>query len=355
MRGVWRASQWILTAAVMVWALPRFDVFVLASLPLSASVPTIAALRLARKRVIVLFNGSETRPPYLDGAHHGDLGASELVRVIQRQRGAVRAMERWAHVVVSHTASSQFLTRPFVPLLIVGVPALDTNVGTAAVPGEGTQVRIIHAPSDPAAKGSACIRRAISNLQRAGMSIEYVELSGFPHDRVVAELARADLVVDQLYSDQPMPGLATEASSLGKAVVIGGYDWDAVKAENSLATWPPTVQIHPHEILATVRTLVQDRDLRISHGRLAREFVLNQWTPARVAERFLQLAGGDYPREWLFAPDDIRAVYGWGMEARRSRDLIASLISFDGRQALGLSHVPAVERRVAARALEGQT
>src|SRR5690242_19716977 len=114
----WRGMQWILSLIVLAWALPKYDVFILSSLPRAAAWPTIGLLRLAGKKVIVLFTGSDSRPPYLDGyLMHGIDDGARLARATSLQARNVRAMVKWATAVVSHTASSHLIDRPFVPFL----------------------------------------------------------------------------------------------------------------------------------------------------------------------------------------------------------------------------------------------
>ena len=73
---------------------------------------------------------------------------------------------------------------------------------------------------------------------------------GAEFDRRKSE--RADLVVDQLYSDVPCAGLATEAAALGRPAVVGGY------AGEELARWypadrrPPTEYTHPDGLEAAI-------------------------------------------------------------------------------------------------------
>ena len=353
-RAFWESQLWILTGSVVVWALRRHDVFVIAALPAAAALPTTALLRLAGKRLIVVFSGSDSRPPYLDGfqpvTRSGDTAALE--RATARQRRAVRSMERWAHVVVSHTASSHFLTRPFVPFLLMGIAAPEQRV-PSPVP-QSDVARVVHAPSDPIGKGSAVVRAAVEELQAEGLQIKLIELSGVPHSEVLLELARADLVVDQVFSDQPIPGLATEASSMAKPVVIGGYDWQVLRREIPAPAWPPTVQVHPGGMKSAIRDLATDPKLRISAGLNAQEFVNRRFRPTQVATRFLELARRDPPPEMLFNPSDIAAIHGCGLSRDRRRELIDSLVTGYGISALGLADKPQLERRVMLGRLDGQ-
>ena len=106
---------------------------------------------------------------------------------------------------------------------------------------------------------------------------------------VLAELARCDLVVDQLYADTPMSTLPAEAAAFGKATVVAGYGWDELRRVTSIEDLPPTVTCRPEEVEATIRALATDRDARRVAGEAARAFVTERWAPAAVAGRFLAL------------------------------------------------------------------
>lgn len=353
-RAFWESQLWILTGSVVVWALRRHDVFVISALPAAAALPTTVLLRLAGKRLIVVFHGSDSRPPYLDGfqpvTRSGDTGA--LKRATARQRRAVRSMERWAHVVVCNTASSHFLTRPFVPFLLMGIAAPEQREPSPVSQSDVT--RVVHAPSDPIGKGTAEVRNAVAELQAEGLHIELIELSGVPHSQVLDELARADLVVDQVFSDLAIPGLATEASSMAKPVVIGGYDWQLLRREIPASAWPPTVQVHPRGIKSAIRDLATDPKLRIAAGLKAKEFVDRRFRPTQVATRFLELARADPPPEMLFNPSDIAAMHGCGLSRDHGRELIDSLVRRHGVSALGLADKPHLERRVLLGQVDNQ-
>ena len=98
-----------------------------------------------------------------------------------------------------------------------------------AVLNEQRLIRILHSPSSPEVKGTYLIRQAINALKAKGYPIDYVEIMGKPNTVVIAELEKCDFIVDQLYSDTPMSGFATEAAFFGKTAVVGGYGWQEVE------------------------------------------------------------------------------------------------------------------------------
>ena len=110
---------------------------------------------------------------------------------------------------------------------------------------------VLHAPTDPAAKGSAAIAEAARNV--AGrVPLEYRVVTGVPYTQVAAELANADLVVDQLNS-LTLGVFALEALRAG-TVVLGQYD-RAVLApyQSDFPAVPVTAATLEHELEALLR------------------------------------------------------------------------------------------------------
>lgn len=58
--------------------------------------------------------------------------------------------------------------------------------------------KIVHATNHPGIEGTRHIRRAIEGLVARGWKIDFVELRGVTHDRVLDELADADLAIGKL-------------------------------------------------------------------------------------------------------------------------------------------------------------
>jgi hypothetical protein len=268
-RGWWRLAQTVVAGAVVAMAAPRHDVFIFAS-PQSALVWFgYPFLRLLGKVIITVFHGTDARPPYMNAKYAGTAGAidtADLQARTKRMTSLIRRIERLSDAIVNIPGTAQFASRPFVSHLTMGFPVAVGGHGSANV-HEATEgaVRILHAPSNTNVKGTAEIREAIARLQAEGIRIDYVEVTGRPHREVISELAQADIVVDQAYSDQPMPGLATEAAGFGKPVVIGSEDWEGALSGISSSDIPPTFRARSSEMVDAIRHLVADRSLRRKH------------------------------------------------------------------------------------------
>lgn len=84
----------------------------------------------------------------------------------------------------------------------VHVPFFVMPQGRAAtvdgVPRAGRPWKIVHATNHPGIEGSRRIREAIDTLIARGHAIDYVQLTGVSHERVLAALADADLSIGKM-------------------------------------------------------------------------------------------------------------------------------------------------------------
>lgn len=358
-RLAWRALQAPLRLPLLAWAAARHDAFVYVYGTTVAGPWELPLLRLLGKRVVHVFHGSDTRPPYLDGfvIQSGD-SPRRMRRLTRRTARRVRWIERWAHVIMSHPASAQLHRRPFVAGLNVGIPirsvtgtgAEGENHGVRSERPDGAPVRLLHSPSNPRLKGTARIRRIVADMQARGLDVELVEISGRPNAEVRQALLDCDLVVDQAYSDQPLAGFAAEAAAEGVGAVVGSYaagDAGAPLPEG----WPqPTAFVQPDDLAAALERLVRDPAARNELGERARAFVHDGWSPGAVAGRFLQLIRGDYPPEWSVDPVCATYPLGCGISEPEARRIITALVARYGPSALGVDHRPELRDRLLALA-----
>jgi hypothetical protein len=339
-------------------ALARCDVFILPGFGGYLGFFELGLLRLLGKRTVVVYLGSDARPPFFSGRHLDDsaglveprVARVEAVSMLRR----IRRVERNAHAIVNHTATAQFFERSFTKLLALGIPAIpDPRVGAAAtaersLPQAGVfdVCRVLHAPSRPIAKGSAKIRKIVQELRDEGDAIELVELVGVPNQTVLAELAACDFVVDELYSDSPMAALAAEAARFGKPTVVGGFYASQFAADNAGLPIPPSLFVAPDDMKGAIRRLVRDRQFRKELGVAAQAFVRDVWSGAATAERYLLMLGDRQPLEWVCCPAEVAYIHGWGLSTEQWRTQVAAYVEALGPGALLLGHAPELERKV---------
>lgn len=298
-------------------------------------------LRLLGRRIIFVFNGSDTRPAWMSGIHllgPGLPDPSALQKEILRQQDCIRRIERYADEIVCHPLSAQLLTRPFVNHLAIGHPFDPGATSAVKIGGAAARLNVLHAPTRPLQKGSPRFQAEIRRLQAAGVPIDYSELTNRPNREVLDAIVASDLVLDELYSDIPLAGLGTETAALGRPFVVGGYG--RAELERFGGDNPPPMDhyVHPEQLGAALDALVADPQRRAALATSLQIFALQQWNPREMSARFLHLLTGEVPPHWRIDPRTLRYWQGWGAPEDAIRRGIAALIAHAGPDALGIAH-----------------
>ena len=358
-RRLWRAV-WLITyvlqmpvrIALFARAVARHDAFILSSDTWVHRKLDLRVLRLLRKRVIVVFTGSDHRPPYLDGwfgARESDPDWGGLAKATRRVRQRVATAERYADEIVALPASAHFHTKPIVDFLRIGFPTpipSDEASTDASGPFRGEGVRVLHSPSNPISKGSDLVRAAVKQLRTAGHAIDYVEIVGRPHREVLAALRQCDFVVDEVFSDTPMAAFATEAAAFGKPAVVTGYYAELISQQLPPEAIPPSLFEVPEQLTTAIECLVTDLRFRRELGARAQAFVEANWSPAAVAGRYLRMIEGEAPAGWRWDPARQRYLYGSGMNREVVASTVRGLVETAGPTVLQMSHNPDLEARI---------
>lgn len=168
------------------------------------------------------------------------------------------------------------------------VPGLTHPVNSRAV--------VAHAPSSPIIKGTALVREAVERLHAEGYDFEYVELSGMPHETILSQLRRSDIVANQFYAF--VPGMfGIEALASWSAVLMSADP--AIEpdiAPGSEGAWLVT---GPTEVYENLRRLLDEPET--VHALAAKGFDWARATASAsasglVLQRLLSsVLDGDYP------------------------------------------------------------
>lgn len=370
-RILWLAAVMGSRFLLFIWALCRFDAFIMGGGSSFFRFREFPILKLFGKRIVYMFHGTDSRPGYMDGfcediprlsprpfeilygISSQDTGASEEValrlrgylKATHRRKTNVMRVEKYADVLVNHPAHGHFHTRPFVPSLIVGLPYQFKALAPILEDNGRESVRVLHSPSHPEGKGTIYIRAAIETAKAKGLKIEYIEITGRPNVEVLAELQRCDFVVDQAFSDYPMAAFAMEAAFFAKPAIVGGYYADRICKDIPQEDVPPSLFCHPDQMADAIAKLATDIPFRSDLGVRAQVFVEQKWIAREVAGRYLKLLQREIPHKWIFNPENIEYVQGMGQPEERTRAIVRALVERHGRTALFLGNRPALEQR----------
>jgi glycosyltransferase involved in cell wall biosynthesis len=345
----WKRILWIgfVQNLFSIMALPRaiwrYDAFIYISVASFFFFLELPLLKLFRKKIVFVFLGSDTRPVYLNGYVMTKTDRASVLKAVllaRVQKYVVWVIDRLADTVVNIPPQAYFHTRPVVSGYHIGFPGDFASHAIPSPPQASRRVRILHAPSKPGPKGTQEIRRVIDSLRSKGLDFDYVEITGRPHVDVLAEIQRATFVIDELYSDTPLAGFATEAAYFGKPAVVGSYYAEQIKQVVAPVDMPPSLFCDPDLIEAAIERMITDSEFREDLGKRAQRFLHEQWSARLVAERFLSLIDGKVDSTWLFDPYQIRYVEGCGLQREHGSRLIHAIISAHGPGALSLNDKP---------------
>lgn len=350
LRFLLRPLNAIARVVLFVQAVSRSDVFIFGYLSTFFRYRELPILKLLGKRVIYVFHGSDSRPPYLDGYQHGRCSVTEIAALTRAKKAAIARIERYADAIVCTPIHTHLHEKPVIVFQMLGLPVQIADAGAepAAPPAEGL-TRILHAPSAPSSKGTDRIRAAIARLIARGHRIEYVELIERTHAEVVAQLKSCHFLVDQLLGEGPIGGLATEAAFFGKPAIVGTHT-DDVWRMHAPDDLPPILRCDNDSVEAAIERLIEDPALASSIGARARTFVTTRWTVRAVAENYLRMIRGELDERWSYDPSRLRYAYGAGMPEERLRRFLGEYIAACGRDALLVRDKPELERAVLALA-----
>ena len=343
----------VLRAVLAAHAVRNYDVFVFTLGTTFLRTLELPLLRALGKRCVFVFHGGDSRPPYLNGKTLRACGSNPGPALIAEARVIRPRVDRitpCAEFVVDNPLSGHFQSRPFVNWFRLGIPIAPQDrldaLRAQARPRPAGRLVVVHAPSDPASKGTPLIRAALERARQRGHALELVELMGRPNVEVLRELARCDFVVDELYSDVPGAGLAFEAAAFGKPTIVGGY------GAQEFARWidpervVPTHYCHPAQLDEAIERLCNERDYRLELGARAQAFVQQAYAPAQVAGRYLQLLEGREVADWFVDPQQIRYTHGTGLTEDAARGAIRAVLDAGSERALCLDDKPQLRREL---------
>jgi hypothetical protein len=144
---------------------------------------------------------------------------------------------------------------------------------------------VIHAPSEPAAKGTDIVLSTLEQLKNEGINFETKFIQNMSNTELMQLLTDADILVDELYAHGP-GFLSFEAMASGCAVATRFY-------ENSPECFrPPVVNITKETIYRQLKKFLTDKDYRKQLIFSGKEYVETNNRAEKVMNDILLLMNG---------------------------------------------------------------
>jgi len=149
------------------------------------------------------------------------------------------------------------------------------------MPKDMSEIRIIHAPSNPMIKGTPLVRAAIKKLQMGNYKFKYIEVINIPNHLLLNELENAHIVLQEFYCITPGI-LGIEAMAAGNAVLMSAnLDLNPELPEDSKKAWLVT---NYWEIYDNLKYLLDYPDFISKYAYSGREFIENHYSLGKVSE-----------------------------------------------------------------------
>jgi glycosyltransferase involved in cell wall biosynthesis len=158
-----------------------------------------ALLRRMGRRIVVHYRGCEIRDRELNQRLHPGMNICEecdyTPRICEKSAERRRIANRYGNAFIVTTPD----LKDFAPAA-VHVPFFITadQPQRSRPDGPRRPFKIVHATNHPGIEGTGAIRRAVDSLRQRGFAINFVELQGVTHERVLQELGDADLTIGKM-------------------------------------------------------------------------------------------------------------------------------------------------------------
>lgn len=302
-------------------------------------------IRWMNKKCIVVFLGSDSRPPYMNGKFFKEGAQSDqfwcgLSKTTQRIKRKVQVAERYAHATINTLATSHFHTKPFVDWFYVGLPAIVQSPISIEVIDR--PIRVLHAPSSGKTKGSSEIFTAVEKLRLNGYEIDFYQIENKSNAEVMQAIDWCDLVIDQLYSDTPLAGLACEAAARGKPSIVGSYLAKNTGEYFSNLAFKSPLFCDPDEFQRVFKEILDGRlDLNVL-GQEAYRFVSTSWNCETVARKYLNIFENNVDQKYYKNPVTNDYVYGHGLNSKKLDAFALNFRKYGGVSVFGVDHLEKV-------------
>jgi glycosyltransferase involved in cell wall biosynthesis len=149
-------------------------------------------------------------------------------------------------------------------------------------------VRVAHAPSKRAVKGTEAVIAAVEALWARGAPIELDLIEGVPNRQARLRYAAADVIVDQLKIGW-YGMFAIESMALAKPVVVYLDEQAAAETEEAFGLELPLVRADEGSLEDVLAGLLEVRETLPELGKRSREYVERVHAHTGVARRVLEI------------------------------------------------------------------
>ena len=226
--------------------------------------------RLFKKRIFFEFHGSDLRD-YSTICRISGLPYDPKEETSPKQHARNRKICKMADGIIVH--DDELI--PYLPSICAPVYVVPLRIDISRFEPKYPEskvnvIKIVHAPSKRAGKGTKFVLDAFNRLKEKYDNIELILVEGETQQNAFEKYKMADIIVDQMFAGT-YGVFAIESMALGKPVIT--YISDEMKEK--LPYELPIVSANVNTIEEALEMLIKDGELRRLKGVAGREYVEN--------------------------------------------------------------------------------
>jgi hypothetical protein len=245
----------------------------------------------SKARIVFTYNGCDARQKYktikrtaISACHQDDCyrGYCSSGKADVYREKSISVVSKYAHHIFAVNPDLlYFLPREistFLPYAVAGWYEIES------VPYKpGRKLRIVHSPTDRAAKGSAHIIHALDRL-RGRYDFDLTLIENMPNSMALKAYREADLVIDQVLAGW-YGGFAVEVMKMGKpvAVYIREEDLSFIPADMARDLRETFININPENIEEVLSRYLEEPELLYKKSKASVDYVHTWHDPVYVA------------------------------------------------------------------------
>jgi hypothetical protein len=322
----------LLTKLILfIYSLFKFDVYVFTGFNSFFYFWELLILKFFKKKIVIIFFGSDARHPFLSNLDN-NFNINKKLLELKNIKSKIYRIEKYADIIINHTATSHLFKKKFIPFLYIGLPIhnLDQNYNnfsnSKVIDKDfNKNILLLHFPSNKAAKGTSLIIKAVNELkkdfkkEKIRVNIKTKILFNKSNKEVLRYINKSDLIINELYSDVFLSYADIEATLLNKVSLKFGYYVKGIKKDNPFLKFPrKIIYYYPENLKKELRNYILNDKKRKSFISL-KNFIINNWSPDKVAKKFIDLVNNynkkKFTKIYTF-PRNINYLYGSGVEKK---------------------------------------
>lgn len=232
----------------------------------------VIPLKKLNKKVFMHNLGSEIRIPEIARKHHPYWKYAEDYYLSNLNSDQIKYnmsfLSKWIdHCIVNDYEMYSYVKEYYKNIHFVGLPISLKDYPYIGLNNDAKKLKIVHAPTNPAVKGSRFFEEALRQLQNK-FNFEYILIQGKSHEDAKKLYRQADIVLDELIIGT-YGSLTVECMAMGKCIVT--FLHPGFKPPHGEDV--PVCIASIDTLIAQIEHLLSDKDYRTNLSNYARKYV----------------------------------------------------------------------------------